>query len=323
MVKTTCIGPRVAAIVAVLVVLAGGAATGAYYGVKGDKKAKTAPGGTIDASPSPPNVSTPPSRPNSSVSHGSNATNYAARDLPITRVNRLYGLSYSPFGLGDNRVCPPFDDIGQICLLEDQVKADMRTISSVTNRIKLYSILCYSGTVAILDYAMTHNMTVNLGVWVQSDDAANTLELTRFEQLYKNFARSGVITDITVGNEAVLVQKASVAQLVSSVRAVRAIIDANNGTALLGSAEVETTWLGLPVNSQSVGGAVSAVDMSSVVSLLDWIGLKFVLALLFLHDQFNVFAATCTNKHRFESHLSFWNPSARILSTPRMTPRTA
>lgn len=38
-------------------------------------------------------------------------------DEEIVRERRFYGVAYSPYGLGDNRLCPPFDDVGkQVCL---------------------------------------------------------------------------------------------------------------------------------------------------------------------------------------------------------------
>lgn len=38
-------------------------------------------------------------------------------DEEIVRENRFYGVAYSPYGLGDNRLCPPFDNVGkQVCL---------------------------------------------------------------------------------------------------------------------------------------------------------------------------------------------------------------
>jgi exo-beta-1,3-glucanase (GH17 family) len=190
---------------------------------------------------------------------------------PLLTVTSQIHLRPTP---RSNRVCPPFDNVGQICLLDDQVKADMRTISSITTRVKLYSILCYSATRVVLDYAQAHGMKVNLGVWVQKDDSANRRELARFERLYPLYAASGIISDVTVGNEAVLVQKAGVDQLLASIRAVKAIVAQTGGTARVGSAEIENVWKGISVDSESVGGRIDAVDMTKVVRELDWIGVN-------------------------------------------------
>jgi hypothetical protein len=111
-------------LVVVLIVLffAGGIGTGIYFGVRKDDKATdagTSANSIGDTPPKEPSVSgTKPSVSGAKETADANdtepkptaesaetgkgvASNYADRNKVVARVNRLYGLSYSPFGLGE------------------------------------------------------------------------------------------------------------------------------------------------------------------------------------------------------------------------------
>jgi hypothetical protein len=59
------------------------------------------------------------------------------RDTQNGKANIFYGINYSPFGLGDSRMCPPWNNSGGMCLPEGQVKRDMRLLSGITRRVKV------------------------------------------------------------------------------------------------------------------------------------------------------------------------------------------
>jgi exo-beta-1,3-glucanase (GH17 family) len=160
-----------------------------------------------------------------------------------------------------------------MCLLADQVKADMRQISAMTNRVKTYSLACSAANTAILDYAKDNSMEIALGVWVSKDNDKNKKEISTFRKLYAKYAGSGVIADIVIGNEPIFIQRATVKQLVDYIKEIRAVVDDHGGKARLGSAELQNIWEGKSVVSDTLG-TFKAVDMKPVVVLLDWIGIN-------------------------------------------------
>jgi exo-beta-1,3-glucanase (GH17 family) len=115
----------------------------------------------------------------------------------------FYGLPYSPFGLGDKRLCPPWDNNGGMCLPQDQVFADLRQIGKLTKRIKLYSSTCVDGTKTIMDYAVQNRLEITLGVWISGKSSEDELEFAHLQELMSQSANAGVVKSIVVGNEAV------------------------------------------------------------------------------------------------------------------------
>lgn len=255
-----CISCRVCFVAALLLALAGGIAVGAYFAVT--KKSKTSSGETSN------------DEAETEESGRGRGANFHDRNKPINRDNRFYALSYSPFGLGDNLLCPPWKDVGGLCLISDQVTADMRQISSMTSRLKTYSLNCEKGTRTILDYAKANGMEVMLGVWVSDNDGDNKAELGRLDKLMASYARSGVIKDILVGNEAIFIQGASVSQLIGMLKSVRSIANGHGSSAKIGTAEIYNVWAQEKSGTNDVRKVDTSIDMSDVVKASDWIGLN-------------------------------------------------
>jgi exo-beta-1,3-glucanase (GH17 family) len=235
-VMTCC---RVIFVTVILVAIAGGAAAAIYFALRKHKDPLMTDNTTAD----------------SPETAKSAAVNYNTRNDPIKQENIFYGLSYTPYGLGDNRVCPPFNARGGLCLLPDQVLADVRTMSGITRRIKTYSLVCLTATQVILDYAIAHKMTVMLGVFVTQQQSRNDLEVANFRTIASKYAQAGVISDIMVGNEPIFVEKASVSQVVDTIAAVRGAANAAGLKAPIGTAEIYGVWM-------------------KVVNVVDWIGLN-------------------------------------------------
>jgi exo-beta-1,3-glucanase (GH17 family) len=273
MAKISCSAGRAILFTAVLLIIAGGVATGIYFGVRNNGKRSTGNGNT-SGSPGP--AGTPGSKPSSAVPFSkyetSNAVNFASRNDPIERQAIFYGLSYSPYGLGDNRVCPPFDDVGGVCLLPGQVLADIRTISSLTKRVKLYSLDCYLANRVVLEYAKANGMSVMLGLFITKDQKKNDKEISRFQDIANTYGNSSAISEIVVGNEAIFVEGASVAQLTSAIASVRAIASKAGITAPIGCAEVYSVWAGKPDAGSKTD--ISTVDFSPLLEAVEWIGLN-------------------------------------------------
>lgn len=187
----------------------------------------------------------------------------------IVRENRFYGLSYSQFGLGDNRLCPPYNGDGYQCLLRDQVEADIRLISTMTNRIRTYSLVCEASIDKMLEYCDEHDIEVMLGVWV-SNSTVNALELKRLEAVLEKFGKKEFISSIVVGNEAVFAENgASVDSLADVIEEVRELVNNAGSKASIGTAEIYNVWNGIKTDTDKPG-----VNMTRVVNAVDWIGLN-------------------------------------------------
>jgi exo-beta-1,3-glucanase (GH17 family) len=244
---------RICGVVSALLLLAGGAAIITYLAVR--RRSTYDPTSNTVAE--------------SEETANSGAANFGDRDKPVERRNLFFGMNYSPYGLGDNRLCPPFNKVGGQCILADQVKADMRQISSMTRRVKTYSLNCLPQTKTILQYAKENGLTVMLGVWVDRTARKNDVELGRLVEVLGEFGGSGVITDILVGNEALFAQGASEKELLRVIKGAKSAVAAAGAKIPVGTAEIYSKWTGLA--NEDAGAGEPLTDVAEAV---DFIGLN-------------------------------------------------
>jgi glucan 1,3-beta-glucosidase len=255
---------RVSCVLFIIVSVFGGAAVAAYFAIKNK-------GSANDSRNSKSNAAGTAQSPKTANVNSSNTANMGS---PPDPKNIFYGLSYSPYGLGDNRVCPPWDNEGGQCLLQDQVLADMRQIAGLTKRVKIYSSSCLNATKTIMNYAVKYDLEVVLGVWISKSATENELEYDRFQQVVSQFASSGVIKSIVVGNEPIFVLGMSVQQVATAIARVRSIAKSAGSGAMVGTAEIFNMWMKQP-NPVSVSAEGKAgPDMEPIVKVLDFIGLN-------------------------------------------------
>jgi exo-beta-1,3-glucanase (GH17 family) len=255
---------RVSCVAFIILALFGGAAVAAYFAIRNK-------GSSNDSRNAKSNAAGVAQSPKTAKA---NSSNMAAASKPPDKKNIFYGLNYSPFGLGDNRVCPPWDSNGGQCLLEDQVLADMRQLAGLTKRIKIYSSSCLNATKTILNYASKYQLEVALGVWISRNSRENELEYARFQQVMSQYAHAGVIKSIVVGNEPVFVLGMSVQRVADAVKRVRDIVKRSGSDALIGSAEIFNMWMKQPNPVASSSEGKAGPDMEPIVKVIDFIGLN-------------------------------------------------
>jgi exo-beta-1,3-glucanase (GH17 family) len=255
---------RVSCVAFIILALFGGAAVAAYFAIRNK-------GSTNDSRNAKSNAAGVAQSPKTAKA---NSSNMAAASKPPDKQNVFYGLNYSPFGLGDNRVCPPWDSNGGQCLLEDQVQADMRQLAGLTNRIKIYSSSCLNATKTILNCASKYQLEVALGVWISRSSRENELEYARFQQVMSQYAHAGVIKSIVVGNEPVFVLGMSVQQVADAIKRVRDIVKRSGSGALIGSAEIFNMWMKQPNPVAASSEGKAGPDMEPIVKVIDFIGLN-------------------------------------------------
>ncbi len=129
--------------------------------------------------------------------------------LSRTRALKLSGLDYSPHH-GEQS-----PDLGTFPS-SDEVQADMATLKSVTNNIRIYSSTGPASE--ILQDADTNGMKVALGIGLGADPEANDAEMAAGEQL----ASSKAVSSLIVGNEVLLRKDLTEDQLHKELQQVRA-----------------------------------------------------------------------------------------------------
>jgi exo-beta-1,3-glucanase (GH17 family) len=184
----------------------------------------------------------------------------------------IYGVTYSAFGLGDNRLCPPFDDVGGMCLLPTQVALDIQAISKLTSRVRTYSSVCTAATWQILASARKAGMTVMFGVWLQADSTSNANEFARAMLFVKEF--QDVISDVIVGNEPVYSLGLSASFVAEKVREFRGMMNAAGVNKPVGVGDIYSIWMGENVKPVDGTQLSSDIDMTSVIEAADWVGVN-------------------------------------------------
>jgi exo-beta-1,3-glucanase (GH17 family) len=121
----------------------------------------------------------------------------------------LAGLAYGPSHTGQDPTIGVFPS-------DEEVNADMPTIASLTNYIRIYSSIGPAN--AIIQAAEAAHVCVALGISLGRDPAANAAEMMAGELLASNTAVHAII----VGNEALLRGDLSAEQLCAAVEQVRA-----------------------------------------------------------------------------------------------------
>jgi glucan 1,3-beta-glucosidase len=186
----------------------------------------------------------------------------------------FYGLTYSPFGLGDERLCPPWNNKGGKCLPQDQLLADLRQIGMLTKRIKLYSCTCLDGTKIIMDYAIQNRLEITLGVWISGKSSEDESEFEHLQELMSQYANVGVVKSIVVGNEAVFRIGMGIEQVASAITRVRSIANGAGSKALIGTADIFSIWMKQPQPGAKNAEGRTGADMEPIVKVLDFIGLN-------------------------------------------------
>jgi exo-beta-1,3-glucanase (GH17 family) len=160
-------------------------------------------------SPSPSVTPTPSSVPKLPTAFACDQS----KPVPAPGNITLTGLGYGPYHTGQD---PNFG----ISPSEEEVAADMPTLASLTNYIRIYSSLGPADE--ILREAEKTHLCVNLGIWLgkypKGTAEANAREMAAGEQLASNPA----VRSLTVGNEVLLRKDMSEGQLIAAIEEVRA-----------------------------------------------------------------------------------------------------
>lgn len=162
--------------------------------------------------------------------------------LPDVPAGKLDCLSYTPHdnGRGDPRRAGYRID-------PRIIEADITRLSTLTRCVRLYS--ARGSAEAVLTAAEQHGMTVILGAWLSSDDAANQAEITAAVALSQRFFHT--VRWLVIGNEVLLRRELSVERLSAYLEQVQ-----RQTWVPVAYADVTDIWLAHPELSQRVDAAL-------------------------------------------------------------------
>lgn len=142
--------------------------------------------------------------------------------MPLTQVPLLRGLAYSPY-----RDCQSADTLEQPGIAE--ITQDLEIVSKMANGIRTYSTTGINGEIPSL--ARQFGLRVSAGAWLGSDQAANEREINYLIEIAKRVELESVI----VGNEVLLRNDLTEAELIAYIQRVKDAVDVPVTTAEIGS----------------------------------------------------------------------------------------
>jgi exo-beta-1,3-glucanase (GH17 family)/cellulose synthase/poly-beta-1,6-N-acetylglucosamine synthase-like glycosyltransferase len=163
--------------------------------------------------------------------------------------DHVQGMAFSPFGSGQ-------DPVPQTLPSTEQIDADLRLLAGKVTAVRTYSSLKSLGQIA--DIANRHQLKVALGAWLDRDLTTNEAEIAAAIDIANSHAN---VIRLVIGNEVILRNDLSVAELSRQLDRVRAAVEQPVSTA-----EPWHVWLKHPE-------LVEHVDYIAVHMLPYWEGI--------------------------------------------------
>src|SRR3954469_5152801 len=147
---------------------------------------------------------------------------YAASDVD----GQLASVSYSPYARAQH---PDFGDRPTA----DQIRADLKILSSFTRSIRTYSST--GGVELVPGIAAEFGLKVTVGIWIDKDEARNEREIQSGLALAKRYSN---VNALVVGNETTLRAEKSVDELIKIIQRVK-----RQSPVPVTTGEIWTVWL--------------------------------------------------------------------------------
>lgn len=141
--------------------------------------------------------------------------------------NVFYGLNYAPANV-----------IQPLCGANiDDVMLDIAVLSRVTTRIKLYGMQCDQLKLVLSSIQdLGVNLTVTLGIWINSNQNNNDYQLLQLKEVISHFPVN-LIDRIVVGDEVLSRGDKTIQELENIVKEVQTVIRAHNSSISVGVSE--------------------------------------------------------------------------------------
>jgi exo-beta-1,3-glucanase (GH17 family) len=131
---------------------------------------------------------------------------------PIDPDAKLMCVSYAPFRGAQSPLSPTTH------VAPEQIAGDLEQLAKITDCVRTYSI--ENGLDQVPELAAKAGLKVIQGIWLGSNRLKNLAQISTVVRLVKEFP--GVITSVVVGNEVLLRGEMTTADLVSTIRSVKA-----------------------------------------------------------------------------------------------------
>ena len=201
---------------------------------------------------------------------GWGAPHWLAPETPS--VAKLRGLSFSPYRDDQSPQADRHPD-------PLEIDRDLRLVKPIANQVRTYSMLDGLGDIPRL--AQKHGMTVTAGAWIDGRGERNERELHGLVQAVR---QSPNIKRALVGNETLLRNDVSVAELIRYIRRARLAVDVPVSTA-----ETWHIWLKYPA-------LAAEVDYITVHILPYWEGIPVVDSIAYIDMRMRQLRAAYPNK---------------------------
>ncbi|KAF1328665.1 putative glycosyl hydrolase family 17 protein, partial [Globisporangium splendens] len=137
-----------------------------------------------------------------------------------TDALQVFGLNYNA------RLGPDWAPSETRCKSDASIQQDMKTLKTVTNIVRLYSLVdCDQGT-RVIPAAISAGLNVSVGLWVSGDANVFRAEKAQLESLLtRGLITSDKIFDIHVGSEAIYRNDISAAQSIAYLDEIKVLRD--------------------------------------------------------------------------------------------------
>jgi len=164
------------------------------------------------------------------------ASLWASFDRPLDAPDwrgQFKGVSYSPSHIyTEEQLVSGVDP--------EIIRRDLEQLSSVTNRVRTYSV--DRGLDVVPYFAKEFGLKITLGVWLSGDKELNEIEVAKAIKAIND--NPGVVDRVIVGNEVVMRGELSAAEVSDYIVRVRKAV--TNKKVEVGTAEVWSVWLEYP-----------------------------------------------------------------------------
>jgi exo-beta-1,3-glucanase (GH17 family)/cellulose synthase/poly-beta-1,6-N-acetylglucosamine synthase-like glycosyltransferase len=186
--------------------------------------------------------------------------------------DRVQGMAFSPFGSGQ-------DPVPQVLPTPEQIDADLRLLAGKVTAVRSYSSLKSLGQIA--EIAARHQLKVALGAWLDRRLTTNEAEIAAAIDIAN---RHPNVIRLVIGNETILRNDLSVAELAAQLDRVRSAVEQPVSTA-----EPWNVWISNPQ-------LVEHVDYIAVHLLPYWEGIPVEQAVDYLASRVALLERTYPGK---------------------------
>ncbi|CEG46028.1 ricin b lectin-like protein [Plasmopara halstedii] len=170
---------------------------------------------------------------------------------------KIFGCEYSP------RKGPEWAADNEKCKSEDEVEKDMKALATITDKVRINSLLDCNVSSIVLPTAKKAGLQVHLGIWMSSGEQEWQLEKDQFSSLLKSGMFDKNIIAVDVGSQAISREQVDTDLAISQMKTIRDQIRESGFNTPVTIAETIDTYVANPK-------LIQAVDFVNVIHFPIW-----------------------------------------------------